>query len=109
MTEKEYFVTHSAGCCLCDSISRQLKDGSFEHLTYDDIVNRLNESNKENQTLKAQLLCDIDEGVCSICNHQYLVESGEYYVAKCEKEHEECSKVSLKYCEDFELIRDYDD
>lgn len=66
------------------------------------IIKLLNELVEENQILKAQLFCDIDEGVCSICKHQYLVESGEYYIAKCEKEHSECSKVSLKYCEDFE-------
>lgn len=57
----------------------------------------------EIQRLKAQLLCDSDEGVCNICQHQYLIESRKYYIAKCKKEHEECSKMSLKYCEDFEL------
>lgn len=69
----------------------------------------LNEIHEENQRLKAQLLYDGEEGVCNICKHQYLVESGKYYIAKCEKEHEECSKISLNYCEDFELISDYND
>ena len=49
--------------------------------------------------LKAQLYCD--DSVCNICTHQYLVDSGEYYVAKCEKGHEKCSKEDVKYCEDF--------
>ena len=67
----------------------------------------LSKLQKENEQLKAQLLYDGD-GVCNICKHQYLVETGKYYVAKCEKEHEECSKVDLQYCEDFELVRDYE-
>ena len=67
----------------------------------------LNALYNENEQLKAQLLYDGD-GVCNICKHQYLVENGKYYVAKCEKEHEECSKVDLQYCEDFELVRDYE-
>lgn len=75
----------------------------------EELLELLNALHEENQTLKAQLFCDIEEGVCSICNHQYLIKKGKYYVAKCEKEHSECSKVSLKYCEDFELVRDYDD
>jgi len=67
----------------------------------------MNTLNDENEQLKAQLLYDGD-GVCNICKHQCLVESGKYFVARCEKEHEECSKVDLQYCEDFELVRDYE-
>ena len=55
MTEKRYFVTHSGGCCLCGSISRELEDGSFEELSYDDIVNRLNNLDEENKRLKEQI------------------------------------------------------
>lgn len=44
MTKKQYFVTHSAGCVHCGSISRELEDGSFEELSYQDIVDRLNEN-----------------------------------------------------------------
>ena len=43
---KEYFVTHGAGCIPCDSISREKEDGTFEELTYDDIVGKLNENQK---------------------------------------------------------------
>lgn len=61
---------------------------------------------KENKQLKAQLYCDSDEGVCIICKHHYL-EKGKthekYYISKCKKGHEECSKIDLKYCDDFEL------
>ena len=61
---------------------------------------------KENEQLKAQLYCDDEEGVCNICKHHYL-EKGKtyekYYISKCKKGHEECSKMDLKYCDDFEL------
>lgn len=39
----EYFVTHGAGCIPCDSISRENEDGTFEEITYNDIVRKLNE------------------------------------------------------------------
>lgn len=53
MTENDYFVTHSGGCCICDSISRKLEDGSFEHLSYEEIVNRLNEQHEQIQSLQS--------------------------------------------------------
>ena len=56
---------------------------------------------KENQKLKTQLLHG--DGVCDICKHEYLVKTGEYYVSECKKGHEECSKIDLAYCEDFEV------
>lgn len=57
MTENKYFVTHSAGCCLCDSISKEKEDGTFEQLTYQDIVDRLNEQ----QELIQDLTCNAPE------------------------------------------------
>lgn len=92
------------------------EDEEYKNIRYWEIIDRknnvktsnelklchlLNLLNEENEQLKAQLLYDGD-GVCNICKHQCLVENGKYYVAKCEKEHEECSKVDLQYCEDFE-------
>lgn len=72
----------------------------------DEIVTLLNELHEENKQLKAQLYCDDEEGVCNICKHHYL-EKGEtyekYYISKCKKGHEKCSKMDLKYCDDFEL------
>ena len=70
-------------------------------------VKRLNELHQENMRLKAQLLYDGD-WVCNICKYQCLVKTEKYYVAKCEKEHAEASKVDLQYCEDFELVEDYE-
>lgn len=73
------------------------------------LLNFLSEENeqlkKENQKLKTQLLHDGD-GVCDICKHEYLIPSSNYFITKCIKGHEECSKEDIKYCEDFELIGD---
>lgn len=82
-------------------------DNKKQHSLYlDEIVDLLNKLNNENQKLKQQLFCD---DVCSICRHRYLVSSGDYFIGKCEKGHEECSKEDIKYCEDFELRGVYDD
>lgn len=59
----------------------------------------------ENEQLKQQLLYD-GEDVCSICKHMYLISKGDYFIGKCKKGHEECSKEDIKYCEDFELKGD---
>ena len=70
----------------------------------DDVTDLLNLLSEKNERLKAQLYCD--EGICTICKHHYL-EKGKtyekYYISKCKKGHEECSKIDLKYCDDFEL------
>lgn len=57
---------------------------------------------EENEQLKQQLLYDGDD-VCGICKHEYLTPSGDYFIGRCEKGHEECSKEDIKYCEDFKL------
>ena len=66
------------------------------------VCNLLNELHEENEQLKAQL--KKGEDVCSICKHQYLTkrDTDKYYIAKCKKEHLECSKGTVSYCEDFE-------
>jgi len=60
---------------------------------------------EENKQLKQQLLYDGDD-VCDICKHEYLTPSGNYFIGKCEKGHEECSKEDIEYCEDFEFKGD---
>lgn len=52
MTCKKYFVTHSCKDALCDSISKEKDDGSFEELSYQDIVDKLNEQEEEILRLK---------------------------------------------------------
>ena len=73
------------------------KDG-VEH-----IVDKLNAFQEENEQLKAQLYCDSDEGVCRICKHHYVEKGNIFYISKCEKGHEECSKEDLRHCKDFEI------
>ena len=55
--------------------------------------------------LESQLYCPYDS-ICIQCNNEYLVRKKEYYVSKCKKGHEQCSKVDVKYCDDFELKGD---
>ena len=69
--------------------------GSYDELFED--VKRLEE---ENEHLKAQLYYN-GESVCNICKYQYLVEAEKYYVAKCKKGYEKCSKEDVKHCKDF--------
>lgn len=88
----------------------ECKENSRVEIIGEDVVGLLNELTtkcskleKENEQLKAQLRKG--EDVCSICKHQYLTKTNtdEYYIAKCKKEHIECSKGTINYCEDFEL------
>ena len=98
--------------------NQQLKQENKElQFAYDECSNnklfsrrKLETENKnlkdENQQLKAQLYNECEEGVCHICKHRYLVkhqDMGGYYIQKCEKGHEECSKKSLRHCEDFKF------
>ena len=73
-----------------------------KNLTIEELVDLLNELHEENRRLKSQL-CYNGSDVCDICKHQYLVKSENYYIAKCEKGHDECSKDYLKYCKDFDI------
>lgn len=65
--------------------------------------NKISKLEKENEQLKAQLYCDSNEGVCIICKHHYVEKTNMFYISKCEKGHEECSKESVRHCEDFKL------
>ena len=55
MTAKRYFVTCEVGDCICELISRKLSDDEFEHLTYQNITDKLNQLIEENEKLKEQL------------------------------------------------------
>lgn len=56
--------------------------------------------------LTTQLTTD-DEDVCFYCKHMYLVQQNDgYYISKCKKGFDECSKGTIKYCKDFELKGD---
>lgn len=68
-----------------------------------EFIEKVNSIVKENGELKAQLYCDSNEGVCIICKHHYLEKGNIFYISKCEKGHEKCSKESVRHCEDFEV------
>lgn len=98
MTENKQFVS------IDDGLDFSIKHIESGEVFYDceSVVELLNELSEENYELKQQLLYDGDD-VCSICKHEYLTPSGDYYTSKCEKGHEECSKEDKKYCKDFKL------
>jgi hypothetical protein len=100
MTEKRFYLGNGKLFTICDG-SKGGSDG-FNGLTRWEVLDLLNEQHEEIQKLKAQLYCTAD-GVCGICNNEYLVPQGKYYISKCKKGHEECSKRDLDYCDDFEL------
>ena len=79
---------------------KKITDNGIEKL-----VNQLlNENEQLKQTIKkleAQLYCPYDS-VCINCVNEYLVKKGKYYVSKCKKGYEQCSKTDVKYCSDYE-------
>ena len=109
MTEKRFNVFDVDGTIFLEDHQKGSyhigQIGNVDVNCLNDIADRLNELHEENQRLKAQLTADID-GVCSLCNHHYLVKDEVmqgFYTSKCEKGHEKCSKEAVKYCDDFDL------
>ena len=107
MTEnKRYYVDKDGD--LYDGKTNELLmlDFGYDKYTYvKNIIDRLNEQDTEIKRLKVQLQTD-EEDVCIKCKHHYLInypESSKYYISKCKKGHEECSKEYIRFCEDFEL------
>ena len=100
MTEnKRYYIGNGENCTICDS--NEGGSDFYNMLTQFEAVDRLNEQEEEIQRLKIQLQTD---DVCNKCKHEYLVQQNDgYYISKCKKGFDECSKGTIKYCEDFEL------
>ena len=102
MSEKR-FVERYAGRTIKKLIGIEDIETNRVCVTIEENIRLLNELNDENEQLKAQLYCDSNEGVCSICKHHYLEKTNMFYISKCEKGHEKCSKESVRHCEDFKL------
>jgi FtsZ-binding cell division protein ZapB len=60
---------------------------------------------KENEQLKQYIYDNLDEDICNVCSYQYLEKSkiDKYYVAKCKKGYDNCSKGTVIHCEDFKF------
>ena len=83
--------------------NEQLKDALNQRTDQCDNYYKENEQLKQQiNKLEAQLYCPFDS-ICIKCNNEYLVQKEYYYVSKCKKGHEQCSKEDVKYCEDFEV------
>ncbi len=105
MTKKRFILNSTGGNYAIEDNQENIGCFVANKSSGEYIVDLLNELNDENEQLKQQLLYDGDD-VCGICKHEYLTPSGDYFIGKCEKGHEECSKEDIKYCEDFELKGD---
>lgn len=66
---------------------------------------RLIELEKENEQLKQYIYDNLDEDICDVCSYQYLEKSqmDKYYVAKCKKGYDNCSKGTVIHCKDFKF------
>ena len=105
MTENKRFIIDDVGT-LIDIQTRN----TYDYVS--DVCPLLNELNDENEQLKqqikkleSQLYCPYDS-ICINCVNEYLVQKDKYYVSKCKKGHEQCSRTDVKYCDDFELKGD---
>lgn len=73
----------------------------------------LNELADENEQLKQYIYDNLDEDICDVCSYQYLEKSqmDKYYVAKCKKGYDNCSKGTVIHCKDFKFkelnVNDY--
>ena len=64
-----------------------------------------NDLEKENEQLKQYIYDNLDEDICDVCSYQYLEKSqiDKYYVAKCKKGYDNCSKGTVINCKDFKF------
>ena len=65
----------------------------------------LNAFYKENKQLKQYIYDNLDKDICDVCSYQYLEKSkmDKYYIAKCKKGYDNCSKGTVIHCEDFKF------
>ena len=68
-------------------------------------ANRIGKLEKENEQLKQYIYDNLDEDICDVCSYQYLEKSQmeKYYVAKCKKGYDNCSKGTVIHCKDFKF------
>ena len=89
---------------IIDTTGEYVAEDYIEWMSQKQICDLLNEQEEEIQRLKIQLQTD---DICNKCKHEYLVQQNDrYYISKCKKGFDECSKGTIKYCKDFELKGD---
>ena len=71
----------------------------------DKATEKIKELEKENEQLKQYIYDNLDEDICDVCSYQYLEKSqlDKYYVAKCKKGYDNCSKGTVIHCKDFKF------
>ena len=69
------------------------------------LLNEYVDVKKENEQLKQYIYDNLDEDICDVCSYQYLEKSqmDKYYVAKCKKGYDNCSKGTVIHCKDFKF------
>ena len=107
MTEKRFTITQDF-----EEHHRQIRDnghiimGCFIEPQAEVIVDLLNQLSDENEQLKQYIYDNIDENICEVCSYQYLEKHSQmqgYYVARCEKGYDNCSKGTVIHCKDFKF------
>jgi len=98
MSENKRFMIDDAGT-LIDMMTRE----TYDYVS--DVCLVLNELNDENEQLKQYIYDNLDEDICDVCSYQYLEKSqmDRYYIAKCKKGYDNCSKGTVIHCEDFKF------
>ena len=68
-------------------------------------IHKMNQLADENEQLKQYIYDNLDEDICDVCSYQYLEKSqmDKYYVAKCKKGYDNCSKGTVIHCKDFKF------
>ena len=90
-------------------ISRLLNELHDENEQLKDALNQRTDQcdkyYKENEQLKQYIYDNLDEDICDVCSYQYLEKSqmDKYYVAKCKKGYDNCSKGTVIHCKDFKF------
>lgn len=69
----------------------------------DVIATAMNEIINENEQLQQYIYDNLGEDICDVCSYQYLEKLDEYYVAKCKKGYDNCSKGTVIHCKDFKF------
>jgi hypothetical protein len=98
MTEKRFTLAYEKGNWWA------VRDRDIT-LWKEEVVGLLNELVEENEQLKQYIYDNLDEDICDVCSYQYLEKSqmDKYYVAKCKKGYDNCSKGTVIHCKDFKF------